>query len=142
MPSKQKPSNGRQPLYVAMRPDLADLKRRGDHFAHPRVLVGHRYGDSGVDYFMGEFTVDFQVNLRPAPDDTATRDGHAYGGSVGLRLDQVVEASKVIARALAKARALAPDQRDEFHLFIVGLRGCGYKEAVMTNGFDQIAFMR
>jgi hypothetical protein len=32
-----------------------------------------------------------------------------------------------------------PDGRQPLY---VGLRGCGYKEAVMTNGFDRIAFLR
>lgn len=142
MPSKRKSPDQRQPLYMAERPDLEDLKKRGVEYAHPRIQVGHRYGDDGRDYFYTEFTVDFQITLNPAPDDTATRDGHAYGGSVDLRLEQVVEASKTIARVQAKARALAPDQRDEFQSFIVGLRGCGYKEAVMGKGWSQIAIMR
>jgi hypothetical protein len=142
MAAKQKPPDGRQPLYVVMRPDLDSLKRQGQEFAHPRVLVGNRYGDAGVDYFSSAFTVEFQVTLKPATDGTFTNDGHAYGGSVDLRLDQVVEVGKVVARVEAKALALAPDQRDQFHRFIVGLRGCGYKEAVMTTDFSRVAFLR
>jgi hypothetical protein len=142
MPGKQKPPDGRQPLYVVQRPDLEALKRQGHEYAHPRVMVGNRYGDSGVDYFSTAFTVEFQVSLKPAADDTATKDGHAYGGSVDLRLDQVVEVGKVVARVEAKALALAPDQRDEFHRFIVGLRGCGFREAVMTTDFSRVAFLR
>jgi hypothetical protein len=142
MPGKQKPPDGRQPLYVAMRPDLEALKRQGQEFAHPRVQVGHRFGDAGVDYFYSAFTVEFQITLKPDSDGKLTQNGHAYGGSVDLRLDQVVEASKIVARVKAKAQALAPDQDDAFQAFIVGLRGCGYKEAVMTNDFDRISFLR
>jgi hypothetical protein len=141
MPGKQK-TDGRQPLYVVQRPDLEALKRQGQEFAHPRVQVGHRYGDNGVDYFSSAFTVEFQVTLKPDSDGKLTNDGLAYGGSVDLRLDQVIEASKIVARVEAKALALAPDQRDQFHRFIVGLRGCGYKEAVMTTDFSRVAFLR
>jgi hypothetical protein len=125
-----------------MRPDLEALKRQGHEFAHPRVQVGNRYGDAGVDYFSSAFTVEFQVTLKPATDGTFTNDGLAYGGSVDLRLDQVVEVGKVVARVEAKALALAPDQRDAFHRFIVGLRGCGFREAVMTTDFSRVAFLR
>jgi hypothetical protein len=142
MPGKQKPPDGRQPLYVVMRPDLEALKRQGHEFAHPRVLVGNRYGDAGVDYFSSAFTVEFQVTLKPDSDGKLTNDGLAYGGSVDLRLDQVVEVGKVVARVKAKAEALAPDQGDAFQAFIVGLRGCGYKEAVMTTDFSHVAFLR
>ena len=142
MPGKQKPPDGRRPLYVVQRPDLEALKRQGQEFAHPRVQVGHRYGDNGVDYFYSAFMVEFQVTLKPATDGTFTNDGHAYGGGVDLRLDQVVEVGKVLARVEAKALALAPDQRDQFDKFIVGLRGCGYKEAVMTTDFSHVAFLR
>ena len=141
MPTKRKPSDQRQPLYVVQRPDLEALKRQGNEYAHPSVLVGHRYGDEGHNYFNTEFTVGFQVSLKPDGQGNLTNDGHAYAGSVELRLDQVVEASKTISRVQAKAEALAPDQRDQFHSFIVGLRGCGYKEAVMTQD-HRIAFIR
>jgi hypothetical protein len=142
MPGKQKPPNGRQALYVVMRPDLEALKRQGQEYAHPRVQVGHRYGDNGVDYFSSAFTVVFQITLKPDSDGEFTNNGRAYGGSVDLRLDQVVEVGKIIARVQAKALALAPDQRDQFHRFIVGLRGGGYKEAVMTTDFSRVAFLR
>lgn len=142
MPSKPKAPNGRQALYVVQRPDLEDLKKRGQEYAHPRVQVGHRYGDRGDDYFYSDFTVQFQVTLNPDEKGHLTNDGHAYAGSVELSLNQVVEASKAIARVQAKARALAPDQQDEFQWFIVGLRGCGYKEAVMANDRSHIAFIR
>jgi hypothetical protein len=142
MPGKQKPPDRRQPLYVVHRPDLEALKKQGQEFAHPRVQVGHRFGDDGVDYFYSEFVVEFQVTLKPDSDGKVTNNGLAYGGSVDLRLDQVVAASKVVARVEAKALAMAPDQRDEFHRFIVGLRGCGYKEAVMTTDFSHVAFLR
>jgi hypothetical protein len=142
MPGKQKPPDGRLPLYVVQRPDLEALKRQGQEFAHPRVQVGHRFGDNGVDYFYSAFMVEFQVSLKPDSDGKLTNNGLTYGGSVDLRLDQVVEVGKVVARVQAKALALAPDQRDEFHRFIVGLRGCGYKEAIMSTDYSHVAFLR
>ena len=142
MRGKQKPPDGRQQLYVVMRADPETLKRQGQEFAHSRVQVGHRFGDDSVDYFYSEFTVEFQVTLKLDSDGKLTNNGLTYGGRVDLRLDQVVEVGKVVARIQAKALALAPDQRDEFHRFIVGLRGCGYKEAVMTNGHSRIAYQR
>jgi hypothetical protein len=141
MAAKQK-QDGKHPLYVVQRPDLEALKRQGQEYAHPRVQVGHRYGDNGVDYFWSEFMVEFQVSLKPDSDGELTNSGRAYGGSTELRLGQVAEAGKVLARVKAKTEALAPDQGDAFQAFIVGLRGCGYKEAVMTTDFSRIAFLR
>ena len=64
---KPKQTNQRQPLYMAQRPDYEALKRQNQEYAHPRILVGHRYGDKGPDYFHHEFG-------RPVP----TPEDHQY----------------------------------------------------------------
>jgi hypothetical protein len=99
MPKKPKAPSDRPPVYVTYRPDLEELKSQAKPFAHPRIQVGHRYGDDDLHYFFQEFTVEFQVSLRPNPDGTTTNGGHAYGGTVEhLPLDQAMAVLKTIER--------------------------------------------
>jgi len=144
MPRKTKAPSDRPPVYVTYRPDLEDLKSQGKPFAHPRIQVGHQYGDDGARYFFEEFTVEFQVSLQPNPDGTTTHGGQAYGGSlVDISLEGVLSAAKIVQRVRDKVQLLAPGQPDEYFNFIVGLRGAGFKEAVMKQGDSHsIAFLR
>lgn len=144
MPRKTKAPSDRPPVYVTRYPNLDELKKRGDPFAHPWIQVGHRYGDDGQDYFWHDFTVEFQVSLTPNSDGTVTSDGHAYGGTlVNLRLGQVYDVTSIIKRVQAKVQLLAPGQPDEYFKLIVGLRGAGFKEAVMKVGeYPRIAVLR
>ena len=142
MPSKPKASPARPALYVAHRPDVEELTKKGAAYAHPWIRVGHGYGDDAPDYFWQEFTVEFQINLKASGDGVLT--GHAYGGHLpNINLEEVLAAVKVIQRVNAKAELLAAGQPDQYFRFVVGLRGAGYKEAVMKQGDSHgIAFLR
>ena len=143
MPSKPKDPNARPALYVAVRPDVEELKKKGAAYAHPRIQVGHGYGNDGQDYFNADFTVEFQVNLQADSAGVLTNGGHAYAGTLeSINLEAVLAAAKVIQRVNAKAELLAAGQPDQYFRFIVGLRGAGYKEAVMTMDHSKIAYLR
>ena len=146
MPTKPKAPNDRPAVYATYRPDLEELRARGAEYAHPRIQVGHQYGDGddGARYFWVEFTVEFQVNLKPSSDGTTNNGGHAYGGTVEhLPLESALVVLKTIERVRDKVKLLAADQPDEYFKLIVGLRGAGFKEAVMKQGDSHsIAFLR
>ena len=60
-----------------------------------------------------------------------------------ITLDQALNAAKIVQRVRDKVQLLAADQPDEYFKFIVGLRGAGFKEAVMKQGDSHgIAFLR
>ena len=141
MPSKPKADPTRPALYVAVRPDVEELTKKGAEYAHPRIQVGHGYGHDAPEYFNVDFTVEFQINLKA--DGAGVLTGLAYGGHLQyINLEDMLPAVKVIQRVNAKAELLAAGQPDQYYRFIVGLRGAGFKEAVMRTDRSGIAYLR
>ena len=133
--AKGKAQDQKERLYTVYWPDIEELRRRGEEFAHPRIDLGHAYG-STTPWFASDAEVEFQISLRPGEDGHVTNNGLPYAGTLQVQVGRAEEFGRVVGKALSKAASLGIRGDDEFQGLVVGLRALGWREAVLGDGLE------